>query len=153
MSFTPSRASVPIYLGAKGERALELSARIADGVLLSLLASPSYVSWSRQRTDAHETAAYVLVSCAADRKAAREKVRRPLAFYLGVHGDHDITRLGGLDPALAGKFRDGWLSGTPAEDLVEDQLIDTFAVAGDLSDCLAGLSRLRGRRADLRRSP
>lgn len=143
LSFTPDRTSVPIYLGAKGRHALELTGRIADGVLLSLLAAPNYVSWARERVGtALDTAAYVLVSCAADRAAARSTVRRPLAHYLGVHGDHDITRVGGLDQDLAAQFRGGWLAGQPAEDLVDDRLIDSFAVAGDVSDCLEGLQRL-----------
>jgi 5,10-methylenetetrahydromethanopterin reductase len=143
LSFVPLRASVPITLGVKGRRALELAGRIGDGVLLSLLAAPAYVSWARELTGPSlETSAYVLASCGPDRSAARAAVRRPLAYYLGVHGDHDITRIPGLDPALAARFRTGWLSGQPAEDLVGEGLIDTFAVAGGVHDCLAGLQRL-----------
>lgn len=143
LSFTPHRPSVPIYLGAKGRRALRLTAAVADGALLSLLASPDYVAWARQLCgDELDTVAYVLVSCGADRSAARAAVRRPLAFYLGVHGDHDITRVGGLSLDLATDFRSGWLTGEPAEDLVDDRITDTFAVAGDVSNCLRGLGRL-----------
>lgn len=143
LSFTPRRTSVPIYLGAKGRRALDLTGRIADGVLLSLLSAPDYVAWARARSGPGlDTVAYVLVSCGADRAAARERVRRPLAFYLGVHGDHDITRIAGLDAGLAARFRAGWLAGQPAADLVDDGLIDTFAVAGNVDDCVQGLQRL-----------
>ena len=143
LSFVPSRTAVPIYLGAKGERALALAGRIADGVLLSLLSAPRYVAWARERCGVPlDVAAYVLVSCASDADRARAEVCRPLAFYLGVHGQHDITAVAGLDAGLAARFRSGWLSGSPEVDLVDDSLIDTFAVAGDVPGCVAGLQRL-----------
>lgn len=151
LSFTPVRPDPPILLGAKGRRALDLAARDADGVLLSLLSAPAYVSWADGRLGgAGDLAAYVLASCGPDRAAARAAVRRDLAFYLGVHGDHDITRLAGLDAETAARFRAGWLAGEPAEDLVTEDLIDTFAVAGDLADCRAALDRLAA--AGLRRA-
>lgn len=144
LSFVPSRADVPVYLGVKGAQALELTGRIADGVLLSLLSSPAYVSWARERLGRDlDTVAYVLASCHPNRDEARAAVRRPLVFYLGVHGEHDITRVAGLDPALAAKFRRGWLSGQPAKDLVDEHMVETFAVAGDVDDCLEGLLRLQ----------
>jgi 5,10-methylenetetrahydromethanopterin reductase len=143
LSFPAPRPDAPIHLGAKGRRALDLAARAADGVLLSLLSAPAYVTWAGERLGGSaDLAAYVLASCGPDRMAARAAVRRDLAFYLGVHGDHDITRLAGLDAEIAGRFRDGWLAGRPAEELVTDDLIDTFTAAGDLADCRASLDRM-----------
>ncbi|MEN3269355.1 LLM class flavin-dependent oxidoreductase [Pseudonocardia sp.] len=143
LSFVPDHSTVPVYLGAKGERALAMAGRIADGVLLSLLSAPPYVAWAREKCGTQlDTAAYVLVSCDPDSPAARAAVRRPLAFYLGVHGEHDITRVAGLDTELAAGFRAGWLAGRPAVDLVDDQIVDTFAVAGDVDGCLDKLARL-----------
>jgi 5,10-methylenetetrahydromethanopterin reductase len=143
LSFMPDRPAIPVYLGAKGARALALAGRTADGVLLSLLSAPRYIAWVRERCAAPlDVAAYVLVSCAADRVAARAAVRTPLAFYLGVHGEHDITAVAGLDAGRAARFRAGWVAGRPDVDLVDDDLIDTFAVAGDVPDCMAGLRRL-----------
>lgn len=151
LSFTPLRPDPPIHLGAKGPRALDLAARAADGVLLSLLSAPAYVAWAGERLGGgSDLAAYVLASCGPDRAAARAAVRRDLAFYLGVHGDHDITRRAGLDAGTAARFRAGWVAGEPAEDLVTEDLIDTFAVAGDLADCRAALDRLAA--AGLRRA-
>jgi 5,10-methylenetetrahydromethanopterin reductase len=142
LSFTGPRTSVPIYYGVKGRRALELAAELADGVLLSLLSAPAYVAWAKPRLGALDVGAYVLASCDPDAEKARAAVRRPLATYLGVHGDHDITRTAGLPTALAHELRAGWQAGTPAEHLITDELIDTFAVAGDRDHCRAGLDRL-----------
>jgi len=142
LSFAAPRPDAPIHLGVKGARGLALAGEVADGVLLSLLAAPGYVRWARERIGRPiETAAYVLAACDADPDAARASVRRPLAVYLGVHGVHDITRVGGLPTGLAEAFRKAWLSGAPADDLVSDDIIDGFAVAGDPAQCRAGLDR------------
>ncbi|MPZ27919.1 MAG: LLM class flavin-dependent oxidoreductase [Micromonosporaceae bacterium] len=145
LSFPAARPDPPIHLGTKGRRGLRLAGEVADGVLLSLLAAPRYVRWAREltaRPEPPETGAYVLAACAADAGRARAAVRRPLATYLGVHGRHDLTRVAGLPAELADGFRTAWLAGDPAEHLVTDALIDTFAVAGDPAQCWAGLDRL-----------
>lgn len=144
LSFEPGRADPPIYIGAKGPRALALAAQVADGVLLSLLSAPAYLSWARHQLPPQQTvSAYVLAACQADRGEARDSVRATLAFYLGVHGDHAITRVPGLEAEQCAVFRAGWVQGRPAEHLVTDQIIDTFAIAGDPTDCARGLEQLR----------
>lgn len=154
LSFPAVRLDPPIHLGTKGRRGLRLAGEVADGVLLSLLAAPGYVRWALAQAGRRagapgsagrpgwEAGAYVLAACGADAGRARAAVRRPLAAYLGVHGRHDLTRVAGLPPELAERFRSGWLAGDPAEALVTDELIDTFAVAGDPAQCRAGLDRL-----------
>lgn len=142
LSFPAVRPDAPIHLGVKGRRGLALAGEVADGVLLSLLSAPGYVRWARERVGRPvETGAYVLAACDPDPAVARAAVRRPLATYLGVHGVHDITRVGGLSADLATAFRAAWRSGTPADDLVSDDIIDGFAVAGDPEQCRAGLDR------------
>jgi 5,10-methylenetetrahydromethanopterin reductase len=143
LSFTPVRTAPPLILGVKGERAIALAAETGDGVLLSLLAGPAYTGWARQALgpDA-DVSGYVALSCDADASAARDRIRPLVARFLGVHGDHQITRCAGVDPDLAGRFRAGLLAGAPRVDLVDDELLDAVAVAGDLDDCRAGMRRL-----------
>lgn len=142
LSFPVPRPSPPIVLGVKGRRALEVAGRSADGVLLSVLSSPAYVSWAAERIGRPlPLSAYIAFSCDEDGEAARAALRPLVATFLGVHGDHDITRVAGLDPELAARFREGWMQGRPATDLVDDTLLDTFAVAGTPQECTAGLRR------------
>lgn len=144
MSFRPP-GSVPIALGVKGPKALELAGEVADGVLLSVLSSPAYVRWAIERigrTLPRGVAGYVAISYDADRAVARDRLRPFAATYLGVHGDHPITRVAGLDPEKAVAFRAGWHGGNPRADLVDDDVLDTFTVAGDHDDLTAGLHRL-----------
>lgn len=144
LSFTPEQNETCIYIGAKGPRALALTDHIGDGVLLSLLANPDYISWARQISESDiDTAAYVLAACSPnDRAVARNDVLSTLTRFLGVHGNHEITRLGGLEPERAKLFRELWLASEPAEKLIDDSIIDTFSVAGNVADCLDGLDRL-----------
>ena len=142
LGFTPIRPQPPIVLGVKGEQALAMAANCADGLLLSILSSPAYVQWVRDQVGpSHELSAYVAVSAGDDPAAARDRLRPTVATYLGVHGDHPITRVAGLDPERAAAFRQGWVDGHPRVDLVDDALLDTFAVAGSLDDAGDALGR------------
>lgn len=91
---------------------------------------------------AHGVGAYVAVSHDRDRTRARERIRPFTARFLGIHGDHPITRTAGFDPEMAALFRDGWRSGEPRTDLVTEDMLDTFVVAGDEDDVRAGIARL-----------
>ncbi len=143
LSFKAERGRVPLYLGGKGRRALEVAGQHADGVLLSVLSAPAYIRWAREQIDAPDKpiGVYVLFACAEDGEAVRERVKPTIAKYLGIHGDHDITRVAGLDRDLCLEFRSRMLRGVDANDLVSDEIVDTFAIAGDAKQCLAGLAR------------
>jgi 5,10-methylenetetrahydromethanopterin reductase len=129
-----------IYLGVKGSHMMAMAATHADGVVLSVMTSPGYVRWVRGRLGPSvDICAYIMALCGSQ---ARAKVRRPLGNYLGVHGVHDITIQGGLDIETARRLREARLTGRAAETYVTDEIIDTFAVAGDREACFAGLDRL-----------
>lgn len=140
LSFRPYRPDPPIVLGVKGPAALRRAGAIADGVLLSVLSSPPYIRWVREQVGPRcQLTGYVFLSCQPDAAAARDAARPHVAKYLGIHGDHAITRQAGLDAELSGRFRDGLLAGHPATELVSDDLLETLALAGDRSDCARGL--------------
>ncbi|MCG5215779.1 LLM class flavin-dependent oxidoreductase [Streptosporangium soli] len=143
LAFTPPRTRPPIVLGVKGPRAVAMAAGRADGLLLSILSSPPYVASVRERVGpAMELAAYVALSVDPDVSLARDRVRPMVATYLGVHGEHEITRTAGLAAELCAAFREGWLAGSPRVDLVDDDLVDLFTVAGTSGDAARSLSRL-----------
>lgn len=143
LSFEPVRPDPPIVLGVKGPRAITRGGALADGLLLSFLAGPGYVRWVRERVGpAAELSAYVGIAVDDDPGKARDRIRPIVARFLGVHGEHLITREAGVDPARAALFRAGWLSGEPRVDLVTDELLDEVAVAGDVAGAARGLERL-----------
>lgn len=140
LAFVPPEP-IPIVLGVKGPNAVELAGRIADGILLSVLSSPAYVRWVRERAPDVELRAYIALRCSDDHTTSRDQIRPFVATFLGIHGDHPITRIGGLEPDRAEQFRRGWLAGTPRTDLVDDRMLDEFVVAGDTAHCAAALRR------------
>lgn len=150
LAFKAKRPDVPLYLGGKGRRALEVAGQCADGLLLSVLSAPAYIRWAREQMGVPDKpiGVYVLFACGEDGKAVRERVKPTVAKYLGIHGDHDITRVAGLDRDLCLEFRSRMLGGDAATDLVTDDILNTFAVAGDADQCLASLARFEAGGAD-----
>jgi 5,10-methylenetetrahydromethanopterin reductase len=57
-----------------------------------------------------------------------------IARFLGVHGEHPITRVAGMQPERARAFRSGWMSGHPRVDLVTEVDLDTYCAAGNIDD-------------------
>ena len=143
---TPPPAPVPILLGVKGPRALALAAEIGDGVHGSVLASPAHVRRVRAATasrsrDEFVVISYVPLAVSDDGKEARTWVRPLLAHYLGILHGQSILQDAGMDAARTQPFRDALTGGRSAADLVTDDLIDAFAIAGTPGECRAGLAR------------
>ena len=142
----PPPAPVPILLGVKGPRALALAAEVADGVHCSILASPAHVRRVRATTSSRARGdfaviAYLPVAVSDDGVEARAWVRPLIARYLGVLHGQSILQDAGLDRARTQPFSDALAVGRPVADLVTDDLVDTFAVAGTPSECRAALAR------------
>jgi 5,10-methylenetetrahydromethanopterin reductase len=153
LGFTPYRRQVPIYLGVEGPKALQLSGEIADGTVISILASPNYVQWARENVEAgcaragraledHTFVVYVVVSVDNDGEVARRAVRRTLAEYLGVGGPNYLTRLGGIPDETVRRMGEVYQSGELPMDLVTDDIVDRLAVAGTPAECEQGIRRL-----------
>lgn len=141
LAFTPARTRPPIVLGVKGRLALERGAAVADGVMLSVLSSPEYVSWVRQTYAPRAVTAYVMFSRDPDPAAARARIAARAGLFLGVHGPSPITEVPGLPAAVATAFRDRLVAGQDATDLVTEPIARMFTVSGTDDECVAGLRR------------
>jgi alkanesulfonate monooxygenase SsuD/methylene tetrahydromethanopterin reductase-like flavin-dependent oxidoreductase (luciferase family) len=120
----PPEVVPEIWLGAVNERALRLGGQIADGVLLSVLAGPSYVRWATARTGDVPVTAYVLAAVDDDPQVARDAVRDAVGFFLQAEARSAlVTRSRYADEVKAALERGG-----PLE--VPDHWIDEFAAAG-----------------------
>jgi alkanesulfonate monooxygenase SsuD/methylene tetrahydromethanopterin reductase-like flavin-dependent oxidoreductase (luciferase family) len=155
LGFAPLRTSMPIYLGAEGPKALQLSGEVADGSILSVLSSPGYIHFARENITfgcqrggrdpgAHHLVAYVIFAMDDDGDRARDAVRTPISEYLGASGQPSAlsTHAGVSDDLMRtmGKiYREE--ARHPAE-LVDDSTIARVAVAGTPDECTAGVQRL-----------
>lgn len=146
LSFTPPRTDVPVYLGVKGERALAVGAETADGLMLSVLSTPAYVRWIREqhpRADLRLTG-YAAFSCDEDGALARDRVRARTARFLGMHGASPITAVAGLPADRAEALRERMLAGADGSDLVDDDLLRTFTLAGTADEVAEGMRAFAG---------
>jgi 5,10-methylenetetrahydromethanopterin reductase len=136
----PQSEPTRIYLGVKASHMMTMAAKHADGVVLSVMTSPGYVRWVRDKVGLGvDISAYIMAACGA---GVRAEMGRRVASYLGIHGVHDITIQGGLDPDTARRFQEARVMGRSADSYVTDEIVDTFAIAGDFDTCFAGLDRL-----------
>jgi 5,10-methylenetetrahydromethanopterin reductase len=133
LSFTPLRTDMPIVLGVKGPVALREGAKVADGLMLSVLATPAYIDWVRKQHPRLPLTAYVMTSVAdsaIDSQRARDLLRPRVATFLGVHGPSQIASLAGVDKERAGEFRRRMIARESAIDLVDDNLLGRLTLSG-----------------------
>ena len=143
LDFEPLRRDLPVYAGAVNERMLRAAGAYADSVELGALMSTGYVRWALgvigqgavaagRDPAAQDIAAPLMVSVAADARAAREAVKAQLAYYL-YRVEEVVHAHSGADPGDIQKVRDVTTERGPEAGaaLVTDEIIDTFAIAGD----------------------
>jgi 5,10-methylenetetrahydromethanopterin reductase len=142
---------IPIYVGATGDRMLDLAGEIADGVVLNLFLPGSYTRAAVARIRAAAASAgrpagsldlpqLVAVAVSSDGEEARELTRRFVTMYLG--GQPHIARAIGLEPELVDRLTEliaGWPPSPRGLDeaigLVGRELVDSLAVAGTAAEC------------------
>lgn len=150
MMFAPPTPA-PVYITALGSEVAEQAGRIADGILLSAGFSVPFVAHCLKlfadgaRAMGRDpagmpSAAFIHFSVSDDGKAAREDVRRKLAFLFrnrlmaeniassGIPIDQDAI----VDAVAARDM-------AKAAGLVPDEAIDAFGVAGTVADCRRAL--------------
>ena len=143
---TPLRPDLPLYLGVKGDRALEAAGEVADGVLLSAGSPLAYIAHARERIAAGarragrdpskiRVAAYLPTYMDADGALARDRMRPVAARYLGLHGDKPIMTVAGISPEESAPFKEAFLKGTAPSAPVTDRMVDTLVVAGTPEEC------------------
>ncbi|MGI5125547.1 LLM class flavin-dependent oxidoreductase [Pseudonocardia sp. CA-107938] len=145
LEFPPAQPP-ELWIGAVNERALRAAGPRADGVLLSVLAGPTYVRWAKQQVAApRPLTAFVLASVADDDRTARDAVRDAVGFFLRAEAH---TALVGRS-AHGATIRERVARLAADEPLVvEDAWVDEFAVAGTADTVAARLAELRAAGAD-----
>jgi 5,10-methylenetetrahydromethanopterin reductase len=163
LDFTPLRR-VPIFVGTRGPRMLELAGELADGVIIGGLARPlairtalNFVEAGARRakravSDLHKVL-WLRVSISKNRELAVAAVRRAVALALAT-GAHMIERLNLELPHPVSEivYR---TEGTPTDETVEvldplltDDVIDQLALADNLEGVKMRLSEVSSLHVD-----
>jgi 5,10-methylenetetrahydromethanopterin reductase len=146
----PSTTRVPLYTGVVNELGLRLSGEIADGTILSTLASPAYVRWARRlvdagaavggRPDPHRLITYALFSVDHDGAVAKRAVRDSIAFYLAAMPNNALSVTYGIREELAALLAEGGVDHLSRN--MPDAWVEDLAVAGEPDECAEKLRRL-----------
>jgi 5,10-methylenetetrahydromethanopterin reductase len=134
---------VPLYMGIMGPKMLQLSGEVADGTVLSVGASPSYVSWAREQiaegaavggrdAAAHKVSTFTLFAVDEDGDKARADIRETLGFFLETMANSSLIKVLGIRERLLELAADGpeaLAAGMP------DEWVEDLAVAGTPAEC------------------
>ena len=141
----PQGADIPVYVGGEGPHMCRMAAKHAGGLLFNG-SHDADLAWARDQAEKgladrpdsrgdFDLAAYASVSVDAEREAAREAARPPVAFITAgaappVLARHDI------DKAIASEIGDNISAGAFSEafDLVTPNMIEAFCMAGTVDD-------------------
>lgn len=127
-----ARADLPLLMAARGERALKLCSRVADGLIVSNMCPPGFAKHAATAAQAKRVVQYVPCSVGPDRARA----------------------IGAMKPVLAGLLKTFWglaqrvpaartslvtYSGIPETDFAasapDERFLEAFTVTGDADDC------------------
>jgi 5,10-methylenetetrahydromethanopterin reductase len=152
----PCQAKVPIYIAASGPKMLELSGRIADGIVVLVGVADEYIAHAREKIAAGATAArrkledinlVLWVPCAvSDKVPAKDAVKAHVARVVA----HPLPYV--LDPQeqkVLEEIRRTYdyyhhmdQEANHAE-VIPDWLVDKFAIAGSVEQCRAQIERIK----------
>ena len=152
----PCKGRVPIYIAASGPKMLELSGRIADGIIVLVGVADNYINHAKEKIAAGAKAAgrkledinlVLWVPCAvSDSAPARDAVKAHVARVVA----HPLPYV--LDPneqkvlAEIRKTYDYYhhmdQEANHAE-VIPDWLVDKFAIAGTVDQCRAQIERIK----------
>jgi alkanesulfonate monooxygenase SsuD/methylene tetrahydromethanopterin reductase-like flavin-dependent oxidoreductase (luciferase family) len=146
----PVSERVPLYMGVVGPKMLKVSGEIADGTVISVLAGVDYVRWAQEqidagrsavgRTDPHRIVTFAMFAVDNDGKAAKDRLRGIMGFYLAAMARSSLTEVYGIADELVDLAE----AGGPARvaDAMAADWIDDLAVAGTPDECAERIKAL-----------
>jgi 5,10-methylenetetrahydromethanopterin reductase len=148
----PPSPPPPILAAATAPRMLALSGEVADGTVLSVLASPAYVRWAcgriaegqagSSRSRAHTVTTFALCSVHHDPAEARARIRPLASLYLALEPRGPLTNAYGISDELSRIVEESAGDAARVADALPDEWLDDLVVAGDPAECAAKIGRL-----------
>ncbi|NWF95273.1 MAG: 5,10-methylenetetrahydromethanopterin reductase [Candidatus Thorarchaeota archaeon] len=145
---------IPIYAGAQGPQMLEKTAAVADGILINAshprdfrMALASIKKGARRAgrsMDELDIGAYTAMSIADSYGEAMQGQTRMVVAYIVAGSPELILRRHGIDAEAAEKIRSMLAQGRfgEAQGLVDDNMVDAFAIVGSSHDCIQRIDEL-----------
>lgn len=144
----------PVYVAAVGPKALAQAGRCMDGVILTMMCSRRHAAWATRhvqqaaaeagRRHPVPVVAYLPMALDDDATVARRRMKRLLGYYIARWAKVTFlsklfTEWSDLDDDALRAMAGALDARVPAEDLVPDNLVDEYTVAGTERQCRASL--------------
>ena len=154
LGYTPPRPDLPLFMAARGDKALQLAGEIADGLVVSNMCPPGFTAHAVGIVHKAAVAAgravpthvvqYVPCIARADGIEARQAIKPALApmlkqyWTLGrkVASAKDGIRHSGIAEADIETAVARIEAGEPPEAVLDDRFVDAFTIAGTADQCL-----------------
>ena len=153
-------AKLPVWVAGYGPKALEITGRIADGVVLQL-GDPDLIRWfvgqlrDAARASGRDPSEVKVMAAAPAHVGERDACRERVRWFPALVGNHVVDLVNKYDPAelppgLTGYIRNregyNYLHhaevGSDNADFVTDEVVDRFTVIGSVEDHVAKLREL-----------
>ena len=152
----PCKTRVPIYIAASGPKMLELSGRIADGIIVLVGIADDYIAHAKEKIAAGARAAgrkledinlVLWVPCAVSdtanaKDAVKAHVARVVAHPLPYVLDPDEQKVLAEIRKTYDYYHHMNQAANHAE-VIPDWLVDKFAIAGTVAECRQQIERLK----------
>jgi 5,10-methylenetetrahydromethanopterin reductase len=149
LGYTPPRPDLPILMAARGDKALDLCGRVADGLMVSNMCPPDYTARAANivRAAARDSGRpapgnviqYVPCMPGSDGKGARAAIKTMLAAmlrqYWAVPTAKAALRYSNIPEAELLAAVDRIAGGEPPEKVLCDRFVDAFSIAGTADEC------------------
>jgi len=154
LGYTPPRPDLPLFMAARGDKALQLAGEIADGLVVSNMCPPGFTAHAVDIVHKAAVAAgravpanvvqYVPCIARADGTEARRAIKPALAPMLkqywalgrNVASAKDSIRHSGISEADVETAVARIEAGDRPQDVLDDRFVDAFTIAGTADQCL-----------------
>ena len=162
LEYRPLRPDMPLLMAARGEQALALCGKIADGLMISNMCPPDFTRHAVEivrksareagRPPPAEVVQYVPCAARPDRSEAvslaKETIGEMLPGFWSLSqrvpaAKAALLRAGGLPSRTSPPRSSGCAAASAPVDALDDRFVAAFAIAGTAEDCLAQARRYR----------
>ncbi|MEM3096666.1 MAG: LLM class flavin-dependent oxidoreductase [Nitrososphaerota archaeon] len=156
LEFKPVRRNIPIYLGQQGPMMMRLTGQVADGVILTLVCSESYIRQAiSQIADGARGAgrnprelditARIVVSMSYDGRRGRQEAKGIVGKVLVHPGSIPVVEASGIDLEEVTPLREAVARNDMAAlaKLVKDEWVDMLTASGTPTECRDRLDEYR----------
>jgi 5,10-methylenetetrahydromethanopterin reductase len=162
LGFNPLRPDVPLLMAARGQQALTLCGKIADGLLISNMCPPEFTrhavntaaaaAAAAQRSPLAHIVQYVPCAVGRDRNSAHALAKDAIAEMLPSYwalaqrvpaARSALLQANALSDVDFGQALARLGAGERAGDVLDERFISAFAIAGTPADCVGQARRYR----------